>query len=94
MKEEYVEQTFQVVSKTPISLFFNEHLSKVYDSQLNFGIQLPIDVYPEKSTCINGYPFHNLKRARSAKGIIIYTETDIISLPNHQGKPLYLFPQF
>ena len=62
MKEEYVEQTFQVVSKDPIPLFFNEHLSKVYDNQLHFGIQLPINVHPEKSTCTNGYPFLHANR--------------------------------
>ena len=84
--KEYSEQIYQTISTVPIPLALDEHLSRVYDDQLKYGIQLPVEIKLEKYTCNNGYPFHDPKPARSSKGIKIYTESDVIPLPGHQGK--------
>ena len=82
---DYSEHKYESISRTPIPIRLDDNLSSVYDNQLKYGLQLPYDIKPEKMNCVNGYPFRDLKPARSAKGIIIYTDSDVISLAGHQG---------
>ena len=51
--EKYIEQVYHVTSTTIISLPLNDQLSKVYDDQLKFGINLSVDINPERSQCSN-----------------------------------------
>ena len=81
----YIEQQYPTVSTTPIPLYLDDALSNVYNDQLKNGIQLSVDIYPNILNCMNHYPFCDPVPARPSKGIIIYTESDVIYLPEHQG---------
>ena len=83
---EYHEQKYETISSTPIPLSLDESLSTVYDNQLKHGIELLVEIVPDKLFCVNGYSFDIPKPARPTKGIIIYTENDVITLPDHQGE--------
>ena len=67
------------------SIIFYDASSKVYDDQLKNGIQLSVRINPNNLNCINNHPFRDPVPARPAKGVIIYTESDVIYLPDHQG---------
>ena len=86
---EYHEHKYETISNRPIPLCLDELLFIVYDKQLKYGIELPIEIVPDKLYCINGYSFGISKPARPTKGIIIYTENDVISFPHHQSKYMY-----
>ena len=59
--KEYSEPKYQTISTVPIPLALDEHLNRVSDDQLKYGIQLPVEIKPEKSIWINGYPFYHPK---------------------------------
>ena len=82
---DYMEHKYPTISTTPIPLYLDDTSSRVYNDQLNNGMQLSVDIYPNKFNCINNYPFHDPMPARATKGIIRYTECDVIYLPDHQG---------
>ena len=84
-KPNYIEQQSPTISTTPIPLYLDDALSNVYNDQLKNGIQLSVDIYPNILNCMNHYPCCDPVPARASKGIIIYTESDVIYLPEHQG---------
>ena len=81
----YVEQKYPTISTTPIPLYLDDASSKVNDDQLKNGIQLSVRINPNNLNCINNHPFRDPVPARPAKEVIIYTESDVIYLPDHQG---------
>ena len=91
---EYHEQKYETISSTPIPLYLDDSLCTVYDNQLKHGIELPVEIMPDKLYCVNGCSFNIPKPARPTKGIIIYTENDVLTLPDHQGKCYIQFNVF
>ena len=79
------EQNYEVISASCIPLSLDDRLVQVYEEQLQHGVKLPTDIKPEKYICINDYSFFDHKPARPSRGITIYTESDVIFLPSHQG---------
>ena len=45
---DYSEQKYESISRAPIPIRLDDHLSSVYDNQLKYGLQLPYDIKPEK----------------------------------------------
>ena len=61
--DEYHEHKYEMISSTPISLYLDDSLSTVYDNQVKYGIELPVEIVPDRLLCANGYSFNVPKPA-------------------------------
>ena len=58
-------------------------MNQVFSSQMSTGLGFPEKLYTSYILCSFGYPF--VLTDSLNEGIIVYTESDVIALTNHQG---------
>ena len=83
---EYHPMLFRTVTTEPIPHTLSEDMRSVYRTQISQSLNLPEQLRCSSHTCKNGFTFNlGCPIMNSQKGLIIYTESDVISLPDHKG---------
>ena len=81
---------YNTISTRPIPFSLDENQIKIYNHQLRNGINLPVNIYPEKDCCDNGFNFNEEVKLKLEKvGVIIYTENEVNEFKEHKGKYTY-----
>ena len=85
---EYHPMRFATITTNAIPHTFSEDMKAIYRTQITQGLDLPELLRSSAQECQNGFRLQLAGPVgMSSKGIFIYTESDVISLPHHQGKP-------
>ena len=79
-KVEYI-----TISTRPIPFNLDESQIAIYNYQLSHGINLPLNMYPEKELCDYGFKFNEEEKLKLEKIIIIYLENDINEFKDYKG---------
>ena len=80
---------FLTITTNPIPHTFSEDMKTIYRNQISQDINLPELLRSSVEECQNGFRFQLAGPASKSKGNIFYTESDVIALPNHQGKTYF-----
>ena len=81
---------YNIISTRSIPFSLDENQIKIYNHQLRHGINLPVNIYPEKDRCDNGFNFNKEEQLKLEKvGVVIYMENDVNEFKEHKGKYTY-----
>ena len=81
--KDYCPMVFNTITDRAIPHTLTQEMNQVFSSQMSTGLSLPEKLYTSDILCSFGYPF--VPTDSFNEGIIVYTESDVIALPNHQG---------
>ena len=84
---DYKPMVINIATNEPIPHTLTQSMKETYNTQLNEGLNLPENLCPSEEFCPKGFKFTlpDYLSCPVREVIIVYTETDVISLPHHKG---------
>ena len=88
---EYRPLQFPTITTNPIphTYILRRHENH-FRNQITQVISVPEALRSSVGKCLNGFRFQLAGSASKSKGNIVYTESDVIALPNHQGVTYFI----
>ena len=87
---EYHPMEFRTVTTEPIPHTLSEEMGATYRTKISQGLDLSEQLRSSSQVCNNGFTFQlACPTKNSQNGLIIYTDSDVISLPHHKSKFIF-----